>query len=75
MIMIYQSFFYENLIKQDNVEYGQRNYYISKIYQMMNMQHGKYYVYGIASSYLEKSQYSILRGEMMSLLHSLNFGG
>lgn len=75
MIMIYQSFFDENLIKQDNVEYGQRNYYISKIYQMMNMQHGKYYVYGILSSYLEKSQYSILRGEMMSLMHSLNFGG
>lgn len=74
MILYYQEFLNKKLIKADLVEYGLRNYYIEKIYQMLKMKNGKYYVYGFANKYIEKSQYSILRGEMLSILHSLNFG-
>lgn len=75
MIMIYQDFFNKNLIEQENVKYSNRDYYISKIHHMLEMKHGKYYVYGILAKYLDKSQYSILRSEMLGIYHSLNFGG
>lgn len=74
MIVYYQDFLNRKLIKSDMVEYGLRNYYIEKIYQMLKMKNGKYYVFGFANKYIEKSQYSLLRGEMIAILHSLNFG-